>query len=137
MADDWHKAQAGIISGRLAIQGVIPGGVVQQNHDLVFRHSPDKGHRVLRKLLDRSLNLPRWGSHQGTAPPSFESLKFYKHTDRQDFEDFSAACAMDADGTRWWRETEPVDWKKSTTAKSHGAARIWLHLHVHPGESVA
>lgn len=103
---------------------------MQQNHDLAFRHSPDKGHRLLRKLLELGVSLPRWGSHNGTPPPPFDSLKFHTHTNLQDFADFRAASGMDSNGNRWWRETQPLDLTKSTSAKSHSAARVWLRLHV-------
>ncbi|KZV59278.1 hypothetical protein PENSPDRAFT_672459 [Peniophora sp. CONT] len=125
-----ERAQGALISGRLAIQGMRLGGEIHQNHDLAFRHGVDHGQRALRRMLELNMNLPRWGSNSDTPPPPFESLRFFAHTNEEDWIDFCGASGVGSHGMMWWTQIHPVDVNTNAACKSLDAARVWLRLAV-------
>lgn len=124
------QAQSALISGRLAIQGVEVCSQPLYNHAMAFRHSIDKGQRVLQNLVDKDILLPRWGSHSLTPPPVFRDLRFFAQTNLQDWVNFCGACDMGSDGAEWWNNISSVDLHQHTFVKSADAARVWFRLYV-------
>lgn len=97
---------------------------------MAFRHSIDKGQRVLQNLVDENILLPRWGSYSFTPPPVFKDLKYFPLTQTQDWNDFCGAADIGPDGRQWWTRVEPMPLHEYTTVKSADAARVWLRLFV-------
>ncbi|VDC02239.1 unnamed protein product [Peniophora sp. CBMAI 1063] len=128
-----ERAYRSLVSGRLAIQGQALASEAHQNHDLAFRHSVDKGMRVLQGLLQRGIDLPRWGSLTNDPPPPFMSLRSLAETDQEAWQYFWAASGLDENGSQWWKKTDDLNIQSYDAVKSLDAARAWFRLHVgHP-----
>ena len=119
-----------MISGRLAIEGEPVCSQPMYNHALAFRHSIDKGQRVLQALVDNDVLLPRWGSYSATPPPVFRELRFFPLTNADDWQNFCGACDMRGDGAEWWGAIDSIVLHEYAVVKSSDAARVWFRLYV-------
>lgn len=124
------QAQTALISGRLAIEGELLCSQPMYNHAMAFRHSIDKGQRVLQNLVDEDILLPRWGSHSLTPPPVFKDLQFFPLTNMDDWRNFCGAGEIGPDGMEWWIHIEPIALHQYASVKAADAARVWFRLMV-------
>lgn len=95
---------------------------------MAFRHSVDRGQRVLQKLADEELLLPRWGSYSRTPPPVFRDLPRSAQTDTEEWQNFCGAAGLDASGTQWWMLGEPIALHEHPAVKAADAAQVWFRL---------
>lgn len=128
--DNDLQAQISLISGRLAIAGERLRGQPVYNHALAFRHTVDKGQRILHDFLHAERYLPRWGSNNYTLPPRFCDLIDDHHTSKDAWNSLLGAAQIDKNGNNWWEDKSYRDLDDYWSVKSADAARCWFRVMV-------
>lgn len=120
------KAQTALMSGRMAIEGQELRGQAMYNHALAFRHTRDRGARIILDFVKSGRLMPRWGSNNGSPAPLFDDLEHDRQTTIRDWARLVAAGQFQDDGNKWWQNDGELDIDEYDSVRSADAAHLWF-----------